>query len=164
MLFDYCYKRSALHRNYVQTVAEAWASNKVKTWNDLDTYYQQQESLNKIKKSIAKKLGKYNGLTQYEEAYIENWILNFGYDMNIIEIALKRTTFKQNPTFEYINNIITDWHDRKLKTPDAVNNYLLQAKTQTQNIKKLEKQTGYTNYEQRERSNWDNFYANNSTL
>ena len=83
-LFDYCYKRSALHRNYVQTVAEAWASNKVKTWNDLDTYYQQQESLNKIKKSIAKKLGKYNGLTQYEEAYIENWILNFGYDMNII--------------------------------------------------------------------------------
>lgn len=35
--------------------------------------------------------------------------------MNIIEIALKRTTFKQNPTFEYINNIITDWHDRNLK-------------------------------------------------
>ena len=49
-LFDYCYKRSALHRNYVQTVAEAWASNKVKTWNDLDKYYEEQESLSKIKK------------------------------------------------------------------------------------------------------------------
>ena len=61
-LFDYCYKRSALHRNYVQTVAEAWASNKIKTWNDLDRYYEQQEILNKIKKSIAKKLGRYNGL------------------------------------------------------------------------------------------------------
>ena len=113
-LFDYCYKRSALHRNYIQKVAEAWASNKIKTWNDLDIYYQQQESLNKIKKSIAKKLGKYNGLTQYEEAYIENWILNFGYQMNIIEIALKRTTLKQNSTFEYINTIITDWHERNL--------------------------------------------------
>ena len=99
-------------------------SNKVKTWNDLDIYYEKQESLNKMKKSIAKKLGKHNGLTQYEEAYIENWVLNFGYDMNIIEIALKRTTFKQNPTFEYINNIITDWHDRNLKTPSEITAFI----------------------------------------
>ena len=160
-LFDYCYKRSALHRNYVQTVAEAWASNKVKTWNDLDTYYQQQESLNKIKKSIAKKLGKYNGLTQYEEAYIENWILNFGYDMNIIEIALKRTTFKQNPTFEYINNIITDWHDRNLKTPSEITAFIEQRKKQDKDTKVLKTTVNKANYEQRKYSNLDFLYANN---
>ena len=160
-LFDYCYKRSALHRNYVQTVAEAWASNKVKTWNDLDTYYQQQESLNKIKKSIAKKLGKYNGLTQYEEAYIENWILNFGYDMNIIEIALKRTTFKQNPTFEYINNIITDWHDRNLKTPSEITAFIEQRKKQDKDAKALKTTVNKANYEQRKYSNLDFLYANN---
>ncbi len=161
-LFDYCYKRSALHRNYVQTVAEAWASNKVKTWNDLDTYYQQQESLNKIKKSIAKKLGKYNGLTQYEEAYIENWILNFGYDMNIIEIALKRTTFKQNPTFEYINNIITDWHDRNLKTPSEITAFIEQRKKQEKDTKALKTSVNKVNYEQRKYSNLDFLYANNT--
>ena len=160
-LFDYCYKRSALHRNYVQTVAEAWASNKVKTWNDLDTYYQQQESLNKIKKSIAKKLGKYNGLTQYEEAYIENWILNFGYDMNIIEIALKKTTFKQNPTFEYINNIITDWHDRNLKTPSEITAFIEQRKKQDKDTKALKTTVNKANYEQRKYSNLDFLYANN---
>ena len=160
-LFDYCYKRSALHRNYVQTVAEAWASNKVKTWNDLDTYYQQQESLNKIKKSIAKKLGKYNGLTQYEGAYIENWILNFGYDMNIIEIALKRTTFKQNPTFEYINNIITDWHDRNLKTPSEITAFIEQRKKQDKDTKALKTTVNKANYEQRKYSNLDFLYANN---
>ena len=160
-LFDYCYKRSALHRNYVQTVAEAWASNKVKTWNDLDTYYQHQESLNKIKKSIAKKLGKYNGLTQYEEAYIENWILNFGYDMNIIEIALKRTTFKQNPTFEYINNIITDWHDRNLKTPSEITAFIEQRKKQDKDTKALKTTVNKANYEQRKYSNLDFLYANN---
>jgi DnaD/phage-associated family protein len=160
-LFDYCYKRSALHRNYVQTVAEAWATNKVKTWNDLDKYYQKQENLNKIKKSIAKKLGKYNGLTQYEEAYIENWVLNFGYDMNIIEIALRRTTFKQNPTFEYINNIITDWHDRNLKTPDEINAFLEQRKKQERNTKDLKSKVNKANYEQRNYSNLDFLYANN---
>ena len=160
-LFDYCYKRSALHRNYVQTVAEAWASNKVKTWNDLDTYYQQQESLNKIKKSIAKKLGKYNGLTQYEEAYIENWILNFGYDMNIIEIALKRTTFKQNPFKKYINNIITDWHERSLKTPDEITAFIEQRKKQDKDTKVLKTTVNKANYEQRKYSNLDFLYANN---
>ena len=161
-LFDYCYKRSALHRNYVQTVAEAWASNKIKTWNDLDRYYEQQEILNKIKKSIAKKLGRYNGLTQYEEAYIENWVLNFGYDMNIIEIALKRTTFKQNPTFEYINNIITDWHERNLKTPSEINAFLEQRKKQEKNTKELKTKVNKANYEQRKYSNLDFLYANNN--
>ncbi len=161
-LFDYCYKRSALHRNYVQTVAEAWASNKIKTYNDLDNYYEQQESLNKFKKSIAKKLGKYNGLTQYEEAYIENWVLNFGYDMSIIEIALKRTTFKQNPTFEYINNIITDWHERQLKTPSEVNAFLEQRRKQEKNTKELKTKVNKANYEQRHYDNLDFLYANNS--
>ena len=162
-LFDYCYKRSALHRNYIQTVAEAWASNKVKTWNDLDAYYQKQENMHKIKKSIAKKLGKHSGLTQYEEAYIENWILNFGYDMNIIEIALKRTTFKQNPTFEYINNIITDWHDRNLKTPSEIEAFLEQRKKQEKDTKNLKTKFNKANYEQRQYSNLDFLYANNTT-
>ncbi len=161
-LFDYCYKRSALHRNYIQTVADAWAANKVKTWSDLDKYYEKQESLNKIKKSIAKKLGKYNGLTQYEEAYIENWIINFGYDMSIIEIALKRTTFKQNPTFEYINNIITDWHDRNLKTPSEITAFVEQRKKQEKNTKDLKTQVNKANYEQRKYTNLDFLYANNT--
>ena len=159
-LFDYCYNRSAMHRNYVQTVAEAWSSHKVKTWNDLDKYYEQQESMSKLKKSIAKKLGKYNGLTQYEEAYIENWVQNFGYDMNIIEIALKRTTFKQNPTFEYINNIITDWHDRNLKTPDEITAFLEQRKKQEKSAKDLKSTVNKINYAQRKYQDLDFLYAN----
>ena len=55
-LFDYCYNRSALHKNYVQTVAEAWGVNKIHTWNDLDLYDQKREKLHLIKKDIAKKL------------------------------------------------------------------------------------------------------------
>lgn len=159
-LFNYCYNNSALHRNYVQTVAEAWYNNKIKSYNDLDQYYEKQESLNKYKKAIAKKLGKYNGLTQYEEAYIENWVLNFGYDMNIIEIALKRTTLKQNPTFEYINNLITDWHERNLKTPSEVNAFIEQRKKQEKSVKDLKKTVNKTSYQQRSYDNLDFLYAN----
>lgn len=159
-LFDYCYNRSALHKNYVQAVAEAWGSNNIHTWNDLDLYDQKQERLNILKKNIAKKLGKHGGLTQYEEAYIENWVLDFGYDMDIIEIALKRTTFKQNPTFEYINNIITDWHERNLKTPSEVEAFLEQRKKQNKDLKEMKSQVSKANYEQRKYDNLDFLYAN----
>ena len=31
-LFDYCFNKSALHKNYIQTVAEAWSNSKIKTY------------------------------------------------------------------------------------------------------------------------------------
>ena len=161
-LFDYCYNRSAMHRNYVQTVAEAWGNNKIKTWTDLETYSQQEDKLLKIKKLIAKKLGKHSGLTQYEEAYIESWVLNYGYDMDIIEIALKRTTYKQNPTFEYINNIISDWHERNLKTPAEVTTFIEQRNKQTKDVKNLKQSVSKANYAQRQYDNLDFLYANNN--
>ena len=161
-LFDYCYNRSAMHRNYVQTVAEAWGNNKIKTWTDLETYSQQEDKLLKIKKLIAKKLGKHSGLTQYEEAYIESWVLNYGYDMDIIEIALKRTTYKQNPTFEYINNIISDWHERNLKTPAEVTTFIEQRNKQTKDVKNLKQSVSKANYAQRQYDNLDFLYANNT--
>lgn len=159
-LFDHCYLRGALNRRYVQVVAESWASNKIRTWNDLDQYFEKRENLNKYNKTIAKKLGKYGKLTEYEEAYIENWVLNFGYDMSIIEIALKRTTLKQNPTFEYINNIITDWHDRNLKTANEIQAFLEQRKKQEKSAKDLKTKVNKGNYEQRNYDNLDFLYAN----
>ena len=160
-LFDYCYDRSAMHRNYVKTVAEAWGSHNIKSWNDLETYTQQEDKLLKTKKLIAKKLGKHNGLTQYEEAYIEDWVLSFGYDMNIIEIALKRSTFKQSVTFEYLNNVIKDWHEHGFKTPEEINNFIEQRNKQSKDVKNLIKNVSKANFEQRNYDNLDFLYANN---
>ena len=160
-LFNYCFNRSALHKNYVQTVAEAWGNNKIKTWNDLELYEQKQEKLVKIKRTIAKKLGKQT-LTQYEEAYIEKWVIDFGYDLDVIEIALKRTTFKTNPTFEYINNIITDWHERGLKTPNEVLAFIEQRNKQKKDTKQLQKQVSKASFEQRQYDNLSYLYANSN--
>ena len=160
-LFRYCFNRSALHRNYIQAVAEAWSQNNIKTYTDLDKYYEQQEALSKVKKSIAKKLGLNRQLSQYEEAYIEKWMNDFGYNMPIIEIALKKTTSKANPNFDYINKILEDWNDRNLRTPEAVNKFLLDTKQKNKDIKTIEKKTGYNNYSQRSYSNLSDLYANN---
>ena len=159
-LFRYCFDKSALHRNYVKTVAEAWHGNHIKTFSQLDEYFENQEKLKKIKKDICKKLGLTRALTQYEEAYVEKWLQEFHYPFDVIEIALKKTTSKTNPNFDYIDKMITDWYDRKLLNADDVKTYLLEFKNKTKQIKELEKKTNYQNYDQRNITNFDNFYAN----
>ena len=95
-LFRYCLERSALHRNYIQAVAEGWHKNNIKTYTDLENYYAKQEKLSLIKKQISKKLGLSRPLTQYESAYIEKWVVDYSYTMDIIEIALRKLHL--NPT------------------------------------------------------------------
>ena len=159
-LFRYCFNRSALHRNYIQTVADAWAKNNIKTFNDLDKYYRKQEKLKSLSKSISKKLNLNRPLSQYEEAYIEKWNIDYGYSLDIIEISLKRTTSKANPSFDYLDKLLTDWHDRNLTTESEITTFLSDMKKKNKSISALEKSTGYNNYDQRKYDNLNNLYAN----
>lgn len=159
-LFSYCLKRSALHRNYVQVVADAWAKNKVKTFSDLEIYFQGQELRQKIEKNIQKKLGITRPLTEFEKGYIEKWTTDYAYSLDVIELALKRSTSKASFSFDYFDKILTDWHDRNLKTSDDVQNFLVEFKTQQKNKKEFEKKAKYNNFEQRSYDNFDNLYAN----
>lgn len=159
-LFRYCFNRSALHRNYIQAVADAWFNNNIQNFNDLDNYYAKQEKLNILYKSISKKLGFNRQLTQYEQAYVQKWSIEYGFPIEIIEIALKKTTSKVNPNFDYLDKLLTDWYDRNFKTTAEVETFLSQLKQKKKNVKDLEKKTGYQNYEQRKYDNLDSLYAN----
>ena len=162
-LFSYCLKRSALHKNYVQVVADAWAKNNIKNFDDLDSYFKKQKTLQKIEKAIQKKLGLTRPLTEYETGYISRWVLEYLYNLDVIELALKKSSSKTNFSFDYFDKILTDWHDRNLKTADDVQNFLVQYKTQMKNKKELAKKAKYNNFEQRSYDNFDNLYANSQS-
>ena len=138
-LFNYCHDNRALHRNYIQTVAEGWSKNHIKTFNDLDSYFEKQEKRNIIKKSIAKKLNLYRNLTAYDEEYIVKWTENYNYGMDVIEIALKKASSNNNIRFEYIDKLLTDWHDKALQNVDEVNTYLQSLKDKEKKTKQIEK-------------------------
>lgn len=138
-LFNYCHDNRALHRNYIQTVAEGWSKNHIKTFNDLDSYFEKQEKRNIIKKSIAKKLNLYRNLTAYDEEYIVKWTENYNYGMDVIEIALKKASSNNNIRFEYIDKLLTDWHDKALQNVDEVNTYLQSLKNKEKKTKQIEK-------------------------
>ena len=165
-LCRYCFDRQALHPKYIQAVAEGWANNKIHTMTDLEKYYLETDQINKIKSRIKKKLNRYNDLTQYEEAFVEKWIKDYNYPMDIIEIALKKTSSKSSYSFEYFDKLISDWHDKNLTTADEINNYLTQLKQKEKNAKALGKnnpnQIPITKFfsDSDQYSNFDDFYSN----
>lgn len=163
-LFDYCNNKGALHRNYVQVVADSWKANNITDLGALENYYIEQEKTMKIKKSIAKKLGRHSGLTEFEEGYIDKWVNEYNYGMDVIELVLKRSNIRANTSFEYLDNIIKDWHERNLKTPAEVTEFLEKRKQLSKDTKDLSKKVKKENFEQRQYSNLSFLYANKNII
>jgi DnaD/phage-associated family protein len=119
-LFKHCYDYKAMTRPYITKVADNWRSKNIRNSFDLDRYSMEVRMLKDISGKIKKKLRKQSYLTEYEEAYLEKWVLQYGYSFDIIELALKRTTSAVNPSFEYINRILTDWYEKGYKTKEEI--------------------------------------------
>ena len=119
-LFKHCYDYKGLSKQYIAKVADNWHNKNIRNSFDLDRYSMEAQKLKDIRGKIMKKLRKQSYLTEYEEAYVEKWVSEYGYDFEIIELALKRTTSAVNPSFEYINKILTVWHEKGYKTKEEI--------------------------------------------
>jgi len=159
-LFQHCYDHKGLNKNYIVKVAENWYSKSIKTHFDLENYYIEYQKVRDIRMLIIKKLNLSRRLTEYEEEFIEKWVLEYKYAFEIIELALKKTTAKTNPNFNYIHTVLTDWYNSGLKTREGVMEYE-KARKQTAKGKKSEAGSNvpqHGNYRQRE---YDDEYFNN---
>ncbi|HOQ06919.1 MAG TPA: DnaD domain protein [Clostridiales bacterium] len=119
-LFKHCYDHNGLSRQYITKVADNWYSKNIRNSFDLDRYSMEAQKIKDIRGMIMKKLRRRGSLTEYEDAYIEKWVSEYNFDADIIEEALRRTTSAQTPSFEYINRILTNWHEKGYKTKEEI--------------------------------------------
>lgn len=163
-LFQHCYDHKGLSKQYIAKVADNWYSKNIKNSFDLDRYFMEYQKLKDIKTKIVKKLKRQGPLTEYEEEYVEKWVMDYKYSFDIIELALKRTTAIPNPNFEYINKILTDWYEKGLKTKEDIVAYEKSRKQcAAKNKTKQESAPSipqYSNFEQRkyDKDYFDNLY------
>jgi DnaD/phage-associated family protein len=122
-LFKHCYDHNGLAKNYIMKVADNWHNKNIRNSFDLDRYFIEYQKLKDIRLKIVKKLKLARNLTEYEEEYIEKWVMDYKYDFDIIELSLKKTTSKTNPNFNYINSILASWNEKNLKTKEDIINY-----------------------------------------
>lgn len=163
-LFQYCQERNALRKNYVFKVAETWYKGNVKTFEQLENYLEEQDKVNKVKTKIKRILRITRNFTEYEEEYINKWINEYKYEFDVIELALKKTVQKMtNPTINYTNAIIANWHEKGFKNLQDVmeENSKVTKQMVTQAKKSSSTSTlKHKNYEQRKYDDLESYYDN----
>ena len=123
MLFQHCFDRGVLQKNYILTVARDWFNKGITTSLDVENYYEEYQKIKNISYKIRKKLNRSTPFSEYDEKVIEKWISSFKYDFDIIELALQKTTGTANPNLNYVNRIIENWYKMGLKTREDIISY-----------------------------------------
>jgi DnaD/phage-associated family protein len=117
-LFQYCYNNNALNKKYVGQVAASWSKRNITSHFELEKYMESFQKTRELGYKIAKALNFRRNLTVYEEEFVDIWANQYGYKMDLVEIALQKTSGKSNINFRYINTILTDWHKSGVKTKE----------------------------------------------
>ncbi len=164
-LFQHCYDHKALTKSYICKVAESWHSRSIKNSFDLDKFFIEYKKKRDLKGQIIKKLKLARNLTEYEDEFIEKWSLEYGYDIDIIEIALKKTTARTHPNFRYLNGIVSSWHKAGLSTRDKIMEFEKNRGNARPGSTTGEKVPQHLNFEQREYGNefYDDFFDNSES-
>lgn len=112
-LIEYCVSKGHTSIRYIEKVALAWAKSNVSTVEDA----KQTSSLhNQSYFMVIKALGiAGRNLVPAETSMIEKWTSEYGFTNELIEEACRRTIqTTHQPSFEYTDSILTNWHNKKI--------------------------------------------------
>ncbi|NLO34901.1 MAG: DnaD domain protein [Clostridiaceae bacterium] len=121
-LFQECARRNKLDsKAYIAKVAENWSKRGIVSFNDLNRYFLAHDKISKLSRKVGRKLRK--TMTEYDDEIIARWIDVFGYDFEIIDFALRKTTRLNHPNLSFIDRILQEWFEHQLCDLDAVKAY-----------------------------------------
>ena len=112
-LVEYCISKGHSSLRYMDKVALSWAKE------DITTVEQAKENAaihSKAYYAVIKALGiSGRNLADSEAALVTKWSREFGFDIDLIQEACKRTiSATHQPSFEYTDSILTKWHNSKV--------------------------------------------------
>lgn len=137
MLFQHCSKKGAMTRPYISKVAESWGEkHHLRTAEQVDEYVKAYEDYRVFRNEILKKLKWRRNMNVYEEEIVEKWFYTYKYSMEIIELALKKSSAKNNPTLAMFDAIITSWYKNGLKAKCDIEKYEEERKKAFTKVKK----------------------------
>jgi DnaD/phage-associated family protein len=117
-LLQYCVDRGKKDFKYIERVAVSWAEA------GISTPEQAQEQGGRCSKEaydIVKALGSSNMPTDAELAYVQRWTKEFGFSMDIILEACRRTVLAVNSNrFKYADVLLTSWHNQNVSQPEDI--------------------------------------------
>lgn len=112
-LIEYCVENGHASTRYMDKVALNWHDAGIKTTEQAK---QISSVHNQAYYAVIKSLGIHNrNLVPYEMDFIEKWLKEYGFTLDIITEACKRTIQAiHQPSFEYTDTILNSWKNNKI--------------------------------------------------
>ena len=121
LLFKHCFNNNGLARHYIAKVAENWHHKGIRNSFDLDVYMQEYAKMKEVSKKVQRRLRIRKPLDEHQEAIVEKWVNEYNFSFEIIDLALKSTTYATTAGFSYFDKILTGWRSRGLDTVEKIN-------------------------------------------
>ncbi len=140
-LFNECASRNKLsNKNYISVVAKDWSSKGVASYQDLNKYYATREKCEQVRNEVGKKLRK--NMTEFDDRIVEKWVREFGYDMTIIDLALRNAVRIGQPNMNYFDAILSSWYEAGVKTLADVERFEEEKKAKNREARSARQEAG----------------------
>lgn len=107
---------------YVIGIMKSWFDRAVKNVDDLETLDEERQDRNENYRTVFKALGFNRMPTSYEKETIDKWVYDYKMTMDVILKACEKSVNTNNPNIRYFDAIIKSWHEKGIKTVEAVEN------------------------------------------
>lgn len=117
-LMQYCAELGKKDFRYMEKVATAWHEANIKTPKQAKA---QGGKYDQNVYTVMRELGYDNSPAPAEVAYIERWINEYGFSMDIIAEACSRSVLStQKNRLQYADGILKSWFEKKAQTMDDI--------------------------------------------
>lgn len=118
-LVEYCISKGHSSTRYMNKVALAWSEAGIST---VEQAKENASIHSQVYYAVMKALGiSGRNLVDTEMNYIKKWSQEFEFDNQLITLACQRTISAiHQPSFEYVDSIMTSWHNNQVHTIEDV--------------------------------------------
>jgi DnaD/phage-associated family protein len=154
-LLTYCADHGHRNLRYIEKAALDWADNQI---DDLEKALHYVQGFDRNYRGILQAMGQTTGYpTPSQRKYINKWLTEFQMPAELVMEACDRAAMQiGKPKFTYVDKIITDWHNKGLRTMAGVEadteEYRKKTETVKQEVNKPRRKNRFVNFKQRE---WD---------
>ena len=116
-LLQHCVSAGKKDFDYVRKIAMSWHEKGITTPDEA----RRDNTVHRNSYTIMRELGMQNAPTQTELRFFDRWQTEFGFSLNIITEACRRTVLQtQTKRIQYCDGILRKWHESGAKTLDDI--------------------------------------------
>jgi DnaD/phage-associated family protein len=95
--------------NYVGRIVRSWTEKGLSTVEEVKGYLEENDNRHYRYRRVLKALGMIRNASEEEQRIMDRWFDEFGFDMETVLDACKRSSGITNPNINYIHAILNDW-------------------------------------------------------